>query len=291
MITGGCEHDFNSRYSVYLLWLSRTFTQRQRVIGLHSVFEALNSYNNTNENTSVNTEPEISNHSILNDCIHLNNLSFGFEDSESLLFSDINLTIPKGKAVGLIGPSGAGKTTLADIVLGLQPPAKGDVQADGIDIHRFPNWWASMVGYVPQNIYLCDDTIRANVAFGIEPKDIDDAQVWGSLEKAQMKEFVQQLPDGLLTVTGENGIRLSGGQRQRIGIARALYSNPQVLIMDEATSALDKETEQAIIDAVNALAGEKTLLIIAHRLTTIMNCDTVYKMDNGVLSKVSLSKI
>jgi ABC-type multidrug transport system fused ATPase/permease subunit len=251
-------------------------------IGLHAVYEALYGYGDRYDSVVSSTKSEITDHAILSDGIKVNNISFRFEENAPLLFSDTSLIIPRGAAVGLIGPSGAGKTTLADIILGLQVPTKGEVCADGIDIHRFPNWWANMVGYVPQNIYLCDDTIRANVAFGIDDKDIDDELVWKCLEKAQMKEFILDLPDGLLTYTGENGIRLSGGQRQRIGIA--LYTNPQVLIMDEATSALDHDTEQAIIEAVNALSGEKTLLIIAHRLTTIKNCSIVYKVDNGVIT-------
>ena len=173
------------------------------------------------------------------------------------------------------------------MLLGLHTPLSGTVTADGHDIHRDPDWWADRIGYIPQMIYLCDDTIRKNVAFGFGDDDIDDERIWHCLEEAQMKEFVESLPDGLDTVTGENGVRLSGGQRQRIGIARALYTDPPFLVMDEATSALDNETEQAIIESVNRLAGKKTLLIIAHRLTTIEDCDIVYRIENGKAERVS----
>ena len=183
--------------------------------------------------------------------------------------------------MAFIGVTGSGKTTLADVLLGLHAPLSGRVLADGHNIHEEPVWWADRVGYIPQMIYLCNDSIRKNVAFGFSEKDIDDARVWHCLEEAQLKEFVEGLPDGLDSLTGENGVRLSGGQRQRIGIARALYTDPQFLVMDEATSALDNETERAIIESVNRLAGKKTLLIIAHRLTTIEDCDLVFRIENG----------
>ena len=177
--------------------------------------------------------------------------------------------------------TGAGKTTLADIILGLHEPTAGAILVDGRDIRQNPVNWANLIGYIPQFIYLSDDTIRANIALGDEKEQVDDGWVWNCLERAQMKEFVESLPNGLDTVTGENGIRLSGGQRQRIGIARALYCKPQFLLMDEATSSLDGETEKAIVDSIDRLSGELTLLIIAHRLSTIENCDIVYRIENG----------
>lgn len=218
------------------------------------------------------------------DSIEVKNISFGYKDAESRLYSDLSLTIPAKKSVAFVGTTGSGKTTLADIILGLHRPEKGVVLADGIDVSKCPEWWSEMIGYIPQFIYLCDDTIRANVAFGVNEAEINDDLVWKVLERAQMKEFVRSLPEGLNTVIGENGVRLSGGQRQRIGIARALYFKPQFLVMDEATSSLDEETEKAIVDSINELSGTLTLLIIAHRLSTIKECDLIYRIENGCAS-------
>jgi ABC-type multidrug transport system fused ATPase/permease subunit len=213
--------------------------------------------------------------------ITLSHIGFKYEGATEALYEDLNLKIPARKSVAFVGVTGSGKTTLADIILGLHKPLSGKVLADGVDIAEHPEWWASLLGYIPQFVYLCDDTIRANVAFGEERENVDDEWVWKCLERAQMREFVESLPEGLDTITGENGVRLSGGQRQRIGIARALYTNPQFLVMDEATSSLDGETEQAIVSAINDLSGDITILIIAHRLSTIENCDLVYRIEDG----------
>lgn len=213
--------------------------------------------------------------------IQLSHISFHYGDAQTDLFTDLSLTIPAQKSVAFVGMTGAGKTTLADIILGLHEPTAGAILVDGRDIRQNPVNWANLIGYIPQFIYLSDDTIRANIALGDEKEQVDDGWVWNCLERAQMKEFVESLPNGLDTVTGENGIRLSGGQRQRIGIARALYCKPQFLLMDEATSSLDGETEKAIVDSIDRLSGELTLLIIAHRLSTIENCDIVYRIENG----------
>jgi len=199
---------------------------------------------------------------------------------------DVSLTIPRGQAVAFVGPTGAGKTTIVDVILGLLRPRRGTVTVDGVDIHANLAAWHRSVGYIPQFIYLTDDTIRRNVALGLDDRSIDEAQVRRALEAAQLMEFVDRLPAGLDTVVGERGVRLSGGQRQRIGIARALYHNPDVLIMDEATSALDHATEQSVIDAVNALKGTRTILMIAHRLTTVRQCDVVYRMKDGRIEAV-----
>lgn len=220
-------------------------------------------------------------HPFLEQSIEVEHIAFKFDDAQEPLYSDLSLSIPAKKAVAFVGTTGSGKTTLADIILGLQKPMRGRICVDGIDIEEQPEWWASMIGYIPQFIYLSDDTIRANVSFGIESTEIDDALVWECLERAQIADFVRSLPQGVDTLTGENGIRLSGGQRQRIGIARALYAKPQFLLMDEATSALDNDTEKAIVDSINTLSGDVTLLIIAHRLTTIQNCDLIYRLENG----------
>ena len=222
---------------------------------------------------------------VLREGIELSHIAFRYDEAQESLYEDLNLTIPAQKSVAFVGTTGSGKTTLADIILGLHKPSRGQVLADGKDIAENPEWWSSLLGYIPQFVYLCDDTIRANVAFGEEKETVDDEWVWQCLERAQMKEFVESLPEGLDTVTGENGVRLSGGQRQRIGIARALYTKPQFLVMDEATSSLDGETEHAIVEAINKLSGDITILIIAHRLSTIDNCDMVYRIENGTATR------
>ena len=170
---------------------------------------------------------------------------------------------------------------MVDIILGLLEPNQGHVYADGIDIHRNLAVWHKQIGYIPQTIYLADDTIRANIAFGVFENEIDDQAVERAMREAQLDEFVNTLPEGLNTYVGDRGVRLSGGQRQRIGIARALYHNPEILVLDEATSALDNETEAAVMNAIDGLHGMKTLMIIAHRLTTIRNADIIYEVTEG----------
>lgn len=208
-------------------------------------------------------------------------ITYCYPDSDTEVLHDISLKIPKGKTVALIGPSGAGKTTLADIILGLLPPVSGVVRMDDKNVYENLRSWRQKLGYIPQSIYLSDDTIRNNVAFGIYEDQIDDEAVWKALEKAQLKEFVQGLEKGLDTYVGDRGVRLSGGQRQRIGIARALYHDPEILVLDEATSALDSSTEQAVMESIESLQGLKTMVIIAHRLTTIKNADLIYEVVEG----------
>lgn len=210
--------------------------------------------------------------------IKLKDVSFRYPDAGEEVVKDIDLVIPKGKAVAFVGASGAGKTTLADIVLGVLSAQKGEILVDGRPIDTMSRKWHEKVGYIPQNIFLMDDTIRNNIAFGIESMKINEKQLWEAIEGAQLKEFIDSLPEGLDTEIGERGVRLSGGQRQRIGIARALYFNPEILVLDEATSALDNDTEAAVMEAIDSLAGTKTLLIIAHRLSTIKNCNIVYEV-------------
>lgn len=195
------------------------------------------------------------------------------------VLSGVNLKISKGSSIAFIGQSGAGKTTLADIILGLYRPRQGGVFYQGRDIRTMEDTWGEHIGYIPQTVYLTDDTIRNNVAFGIEQPD--DERIWRALEEAQLKEFVMSLPERLETVVGDRGVRFSGGQRQRVAIARALYNDPEILILDEATSALDNETETAVMEAIDSLQGNKTLIIVAHRLTTIKNCDMVYEIAEG----------
>ena len=213
--------------------------------------------------------------------IEIKGIHWQYPNTENEVISDLDMTIHKGESVAFIGASGAGKTTLADILLGLLVPQEGDILVDGKSILRSKSEWGKMLGFVSQAFYLNDDTIRNNVAFGIEEKKISDELVWNALEQAQLKEMVESLPKGLDTIVGERGLRFSGGQRQRLAIARALYYNPEILILDEATSALDTETETAVMEAIEALQGHKTLIIIAHRLTTIRNCDTVYEVKDG----------
>lgn len=208
-------------------------------------------------------------------------ITYHYPDSDTEVLHDITLEIPKGKTVALIGPSGAGKTTLADIILGLLPPVSGVVRMDDKNIYENLRSWRQKLGYIPQSIYLSDDTIRNNVAFGIYEDQIDDDAIWKALEKAQLKDFVQGLEKGLDTYVGDRGVRLSGGQRQRIGIARALYHDPEILVLDEATSALDSSTEQAVMESIESLQGLKTMVIIAHRLTTIKNTDLIYEVVEG----------
>ncbi|MFG6149938.1 ABC transporter ATP-binding protein [Halobacillus sp. B23F22_1] len=215
--------------------------------------------------------------------IKLEKISFKYPGQDNYCVENVSLNIPIGDSVAFVGPSGAGKTTLVDIILGILQPEKGEVKIDGESLKSQKSLWQQKIGYIPQSIYLSDDTIRGNVAFGIECEKINDKEVWRALEQAQLKEFVKDLPEQLNTTVGENGVRLSGGQRQRIGIARALYHNPEILFMDEATSALDNETEKEIMKAIDGLKGEKTLIIIAHRLSTIKNCDTTFEINGGHL--------
>lgn len=213
--------------------------------------------------------------------IEMKNIVYAYPNTEKLIFDDADLTIPIGKSVGIVGMSGAGKSTVVDILLGLLEVRSGEILADGKNVKENYRAWLKNIGYIPQMIFMLDDTIRNNVAFGVPEDQIDEERVWEVLKEAQLDEFIRTLPDGLNTGIGERGIRLSGGQRQRIGIARALYNNPEVLILDEATSALDNDTEAAIMESINRLHGKKTLVIIAHRLQTIEKCDIVYRVENG----------
>ena len=190
------------------------------------------------------------------------------------------MIIPVGSSVGIIGKSGAGKTTTVDILLGLLKPQSGQILSDGEDVLKNYKQWLSNLGYIPQSIFMMDDSIRANVAFGVRDKDINDEDVWNVLKEAQMFEFVKGLPEGISTQIGERGVRLSGGQRQRLGIARALYVKPKILVFDEATSELDIETEGEIMSAINNLHGKITMIIIAHRLQTIEGCDIIYSVED-----------
>ena len=217
--------------------------------------------------------------------IRLCGISYTYPGGERKIFDRADLVIPVGTSIGIVGASGAGKTTAVDILLGLLKPQAGKVLADGMDVTENMQGWLAHIGYIPQMIFMLDDTIRENVVFGHAEDSHTDKMVWAALEEAQLADFVRELQEGLDTTIGERGVRLSGGQRQRIGIARALFTNPDVLVFDEATSALDNETEEAIMQSINALHGKKTMIIIAHRLTTIEGCDAVYRAEDGKIVK------
>lgn len=213
--------------------------------------------------------------------ILLKNIDFAYSDHGKKVLDRLDLKIEKGISIGLIGTSGAGKTTLADIILALYKPQGGSISMDGVDINIIGEQWHNITGYIPQTAYLSDASVRNNVAFGISEKEIDDGKVWKALEMAQLKDFVENLENGLDTKVGEWGVKFSGGQRQRIAIARALYNDPDVLIMDEATAALDNDTEKAVMESIEMLQGIKTLIIVAHRLTTVRKCDRIYEIIDG----------
>lgn len=222
------------------------------------------------------------------DCIKVEQLYYKYPNTDKYIFENARMQVPYGKSVGIMGPSGAGKTTVVDIMLGLLRVESGTITCDGVNVLEHYGQWLANIGYISQTINMVDDTIRANIAFGVDVDDIDDARVWQVLEEAQLADFVRNLPNGINTVIGERGVRISGGQRQRVGIARALYHDPEILILDEATSALDNDTEAAIMEAIENFHGRKTMLIIAHRLKTIENCDIIYKVENGKITESSL---
>ncbi len=220
--------------------------------------------------------------------IKLSDITFHYDNTRGVnILEHANLTIPIGASVGIVGTTGSGKSTIVDILLGLLKAQEGTITVDGVNIMEGNNYrkWLKNVGYIPQDIFIFDSDIRHNVAFGIPEDEIDDERVWEVLKEAQLDEFVKGLPEGLETRTGERGLQISGGQLQRIGIARALYDDPEVLVMDEATSALDNDTEKAIVDSINRLQGSKTLVIIAHRLQTIEKCDAVYRVENKTVTR------
>ena len=214
-------------------------------------------------------------------------ITFAYESKPDVtVLNGVTIEIPSKKSIALVGSSGAGKTTLADVILGLYKPQSGRILMDGKDIHENMDAWRRMIGYIPQNIYLLDDTIRANIALGVPEDKVDDDKIWAVLEEAQLADFIREQEKGLDTNIGDRGVKLSGGQRQRIGIARALYTDPELLVLDEATSALDTETETAVMDAIFRLSGKVTMIVIAHRITTIRNCDHIYKIADGTATEV-----
>ena len=218
---------------------------------------------------------------VFNDKVEIRNLTFNYPNTVTPSLCEVNIVINKGETVGFVGPSGSGKTTLVDVILGLLPQTSGELLIDGVEMHEHNLEWQSTIGYVSQAIYLTDDTVRRNVAFGIAEEDVDEVALERALRSAQLWDFVDSLPNKTKTIVGERGIRVSGGQRQRIGIARALYHEPQVLVLDEATSSLDIETETEVMSAIRALQGFKTILIVAHRLSTVQHCDRLYRIEDA----------
>jgi len=215
------------------------------------------------------------------DRLVLDEVSYAYDVADAPVLQEVSLTIRRGESIGIVGPTGVGKSTLIDLVLGLLPPSSGHILVDGKDVFSAVQSWRRKIGYVPQSIFLTDDTLRRNIAFGLEDTEIDAQKLQAAVRMAQLEKFVATLPRGLETVVGERGVRLSGGQRQRVGIARALYHEPEILVFDEATSALDNQTERAVIGAIEALRGEKTLLIVAHRLSTVRGCDRLVFLQDG----------
>ena len=242
----------------------------------------------TDAHLATRQEKSLSDALVLNNEIALNNITYAYPGTTKKIFLDASMRVRKGESVGIIGTSGAGKSTIVDILLGLLQTQSGTITCDGRDIFDNYESWLRQIGYIPQSIYLVDDSIRNNIAFGINEKLINDERIWEALREAQLDEFVRELPEGIETHIGDRGVRISGGQRQRVGIARALYHNPEILVFDEATSALDNETEQAVMDAINNFHGRKTMIIIAHRLNTIAKCDVIYKVLNGKLEETQI---
>lgn len=223
--------------------------------------------------------------------IEIHDITWQYANTDRNVLEHLSLKICKGESIALIGESGAGKSTLADIIMGLLSPQKGVILIDGQPVKQ--NWpqWAKLIGYVPQSVYLTDDTIRNNVAFGIPEEEIKDENIWTALKQARLDEYVRGLPHGLDTIVGERGIKFSGGQRQRIAIARTMYYDPEILVLDEATSALDDETEKAVMESIDSLQGKKTLIIIAHRLSTIQKCDRIYEVTDKAIVERNKSDI
>ncbi|MCF0128442.1 MAG: ABC transporter ATP-binding protein, partial [Pseudobutyrivibrio sp.] len=228
------------------------------------------------------------------DSLELRDVVFAYSSGDgnhNNILNGVSLNIKKGESIAFIGPSGAGKSTLVDVLLGLLSPGQGGVFMDGANICEVPDLWAKTIGYVPQAVFMCDDTIRRNVAFGELESEIDDTRVREALERAELGAFIDSLPEGMNTTVGDRGTRLSGGQRQRIAIARALYHRPEILVLDEATSALDNDTESAIMSAVESLHGQVTMIIVAHRLTTVKNCDRIFEVNAGKITEKTKEEV
>ncbi|MDQ4145823.1 MAG: ABC transporter ATP-binding protein/permease [Actinomycetota bacterium] len=241
---------------------------------IYGEFQTFDTYSRTHDE-------EVGREIVFERSIELQEVSYTYGNSEELVLEDVNLRISKGQSVGIVGSTGAGKSTLIDIILGLLAPTAGAVLVDGVDIHEAPSAWQKHVGVVSQNVYLIDDSLKRNIAFGLEDQEIDDARVNAVVAAARLSDFVAELTEGTDTLVGERGVRLSGGERQRVAIARALYRDPEVLVLDEGTSALDTVTEAQVIAEIERVGQQKTLIIVAHRLSTVRNCDAVVLLNRG----------
>lgn len=261
--------------------ISQTTTIQYNAASVEVIYDDLklleNEYQNVRKDILSSTTEKLE----LKRSVTLQDIQYSYPGQNEQAVAGVTMDIQRGDAIAFVGESGAGKTTMADLILGLLEPSEGKILVDGIDIESNIRGWQQNIGYIPQQIFLLDDTIRRNIAFGIPDKQIDEQKVEAAVKAAQLEELIERLPEGIETVVGERGVLLSGGQQQRIGIARALYDNPQVLVMDEATSALDNITEKFVIEAIEQLRGDRTIIMIAHRLTTVKNCDTIYLMNEG----------
>ena len=263
--------------------LTRIMNAIQGLIYNHTVVDTVyREFNVKNLQSNINKIKK-SKEIFLDKEINLKNINFKYSDTAPFILKDISMSIKKGTTVGLIGESGIGKTTLINMILGLVEPSSGKVEIDGINIFENVESWQKNIGYVPQNVYLSDDTIKKNIAFALPDNKIDYNAVKKAATNAQLDNLIANSTNGLDTKVGEFGDRISGGQRQRIAIARALYKDPKILILDECTNSLDLETEKQIINEVNFLKGKKTIIMITHRLSTLENCDQIYKIDKGGL--------
>lgn len=269
----------NAKYSLDQLYLDLKNIEQQKAD------ESSKSMSGSGKDHLSSSEPHGDQAIPFDSQIELENITYRYPTAPETVLKDVSITIKKGQSIALIGKSGAGKTTLVDVILGLLVPEIGDIKVDGTSIYQDIRSWQNLVGYIPQSIFLIDDTIVRNIAFGVPDELIDLERLNKAIQAAHLTELIEQLPDGTQTVVGERGMRLSGGQRQRIGIARALYHEREVLVLDEATAALDSETESRVTEAIKSLSGTKTMIIIAHRLTTVQHCDCVYLMDKGRVVK------
>ncbi|NEQ65782.1 MAG: ATP-binding cassette domain-containing protein [Symploca sp. SIO2D2] len=267
----------NASYSVDMLYLDLKEIEQQEFTK-HLDLEHSSTIGN-NSPSSVNPTLTFTNQ------VELRNVVYRYPGTSEAALDNISLTIQKGQSIAFIGKSGAGKTTLVDVILGLLEPESGDILVDDVSIYKDIRSWQNLIGYIPQSIFLMDETIERNIAFGVPDHLIDAERMNQAIKAAQLTELVEQLPNGIKTSVGERGIRLSGGQRQRIGIARVLYHEREILVLDEATSALDNETEKLVSEAIQSLSGTKTMIIIAHRLTTVEHCDCIYLLEQGRLVK------
>jgi len=255
------------------------------------LYEDLVKFNEDRENTHITSnqladiqgEKDIK---VTFETISMNDVSFKYQKAADFAVDGVTITIQRGKSIGLIGRSGSGKTTLVNVLLGFLPPQKGTIKVDGQVVNNNTRCWFNMFAYIPQDVHLVDDTIRRNIALGIADSDIDKEKLFRVIKDAQLEQLVRQLPAGVDTMAGERGVLLSGGQKQRVALARAFYYDREIVVMDEATAALDNETERQIVEAIKNLKGQKTLIVIAHRFTTVRNCDVIYKLDSGKIVAV-----